>query len=77
MYEINEAAEKLAEAVDPDDNIIFGQVIDPDMEEDSIRITVVATGFGKEPSTIPSFGQDGGKADKADLGGVENPSWMK
>ena len=77
LYEINEAAEKIAEAVDPDANIIFGQVIDPDMEEDSIRITVVATGFGKEPSTIPSFGQDGGKADKADLGGVESPSWMK
>lgn len=77
LYEINEAAEKIAEAVDPDANIIFGQVIDPDMEEDSIRITVVATGFGKEPSTIPSFGQDGGKADKADLGGVEIPSWMK
>lgn len=77
LYEINEAAETIAEAVDPDANIIFGQVIDPDMEEDSIRITVVATGFGKEPSTIPSFGQDGGKADKADLGGVEIPSWMK
>ena len=77
LYEINEAAEKIAEAVDPDANIIFGQVIDPDMEEDSIRITVVATGFGNEPSTIPSFGQDGGKADKADLGGVEIPSWMK
>lgn len=77
LYEINEAAEKIAEAVDPDANIIFGQVIDPDMEEDSIRITVVATGFGKEPSTIPSFGQNGGKADKADLGGVEIPSWMK
>ena len=77
LYEINEAAEKIAEAVDPDANIIFGQVIDPDMEEDSIRITVVATGFGKEPSTIPSFGQDGGKADKADIGGVEIPSWMK
>ena len=77
LYEINEAAEKIAEAVDPDANIIFGQVIDPDMEEDSIRITVVVTGFGKEPSTIPSFGQDGGKADKADLGGVEIPSWMK
>ena len=76
LYEINEAAEKIAEAVDPDANIIFGQVIDPDMEEDSIRITVVATGFGKEPSTIRLLA-DGGKADKADLGGVEIPSWMK
>ena len=77
LYEINEAAEKIAEAVDPDANIIFGQVIDPDMEEDSIRITVVATGFGKEPSTIPSFGQDAGKTGKSGLGDVEIPSWMK
>ena len=59
LYEINEAAEKVAEAVDPEANIIFGSVIDPDME-DSIRITVVATGFGKEPSSIPAFGQGTG-----------------
>lgn len=78
LYEINEAAEKIAEAVDPDANIIFGQVIDPDMEEDSIRITVVATGFGKEPSSIPAFGQEGAKSDKGGIdGGVEIPTWMR
>lgn len=78
LYEINEAAEKIAEAVDPDANIIFGQVIDPDMEEDSIRITVVATGFGKEPSSIPSFGQEGAKSNKGGIdGGVEIPTWMR
>ena len=78
LYEINEAAEKVAEAVDPDANIIFGSVIDPDME-DSIRITVVATGFGKEPSSIPSFGQAGGlkAGDSKDAGGVEIPTWMR
>ena len=77
LYEINEAAEKIAEAVDPDANIIFGQVIDPDMEEDSIRITVVA-GFGKEPSSIPAFGQEGAKSDKGGIdGGVEIPTWMR
>ena len=64
LYEINEAAEKVAEAVDPEANIIFGSVIDPDME-DSIRITVVATGFGKEPSSIPSFGQGTGGTTKS------------
>lgn len=79
LYEINEAAEKVAEAVDPDANIIFGSVIDPDME-DSIRITVVATGFGKEPSSIPSFGQNGGTpkvGDSKDASGVEIPTWMR
>ena len=75
------AAEKVAEAVDPEANIIFGSVIDPDME-DSIRITVVATGFGKEPSSIPAFGQGTGTAAKAgdtkdNAGGVEIPTWMR
>ncbi|MCQ4112997.1 MULTISPECIES: cell division protein FtsZ [Megasphaera] len=81
LYEINEAAEKVAEAVDPEANIIFGSVIDPDME-DSIRITVVATGFGKEPSSIPAFGQGSGTAAKTgdtkdNAGGVEIPTWMR
>ena len=81
LYEINEAAEKVAEAVDPEANIIFGSVIDPDME-DSIRITVVATGFGKEPSSIPAFGQGNGTAAKTgdtkdNAGGVEIPTWMR
>lgn len=80
LYEINEAAEKVADAVDPDANIIFGSVIDPDME-DSIKITVVATGFGKEPSSIPTFGQAGGAkkavADAKDSSGVEIPTWMR
>jgi len=81
LYEINEAAEKVAEAVDPEANIIFGSVIDPDME-DPIRITVVATGFGKEPSSIPAFGQGTGTAAKAgdtkdNAGGVEIPTWMR
>ncbi len=81
LYEINEAAEKVAEAGDPEANIIFGSVIDPDME-DSIRITVVATGFGKEPSSIPAFGQGNGTAAKTgdtkdNAGGVEIPTWMR
>ena len=77
LYEVNEAAEKVAEAVDPDANIIFGSVIDPDME-DSIRITVVATGFGKEPTSIPSFGQNStSNIDSKNSAGVEIPAWMR
>ena len=77
LYEINEAAEKVSEAVAPDANIIFGSVIDPDMK-DSIRITVVATGFGKEASSVPSFGKTSGLADGGkEAGGVEIPAWMR
>jgi cell division protein FtsZ len=44
LYEVNEAAEIIAQAVDPDANIIFGAVIDESMNEE-VRVTVIATGF--------------------------------
>src|SRR5665811_606517 len=44
MHEINEAAEAITAAVDPDANIIFGATLNPDMD-DEIAITVIATGF--------------------------------
>jgi cell division protein FtsZ len=44
MLEANEAAEIVANAAAPDANIIFGTVID-DSLGDSIRVTVIATGF--------------------------------
>lgn len=44
LFEVNEAAEIIAEAADPEANIIFGAVID-DQLEDEIRVTVIATGF--------------------------------
>lgn len=44
LLEINEAAEIVQEAADPDANIIFGAVIDESLK-DEIRITVIATGF--------------------------------
>lgn len=47
LLEINEAAEIVQEAADPDANIIFGTVIDESLK-DEIRITVIATGFEKD-----------------------------
>lgn len=44
LVEVNEAAQIIAEAADPDANIIFGAVIDDGMK-DEVRITVIATGF--------------------------------
>jgi len=44
LFEVNEAAEIIAEASDPEANIIFGAVIDEKMD-DAIRVTVIATGF--------------------------------
>lgn len=44
LHEVTEAAEIVREAAHPEANIIFGAVVDPDLE-DELRITVVATGF--------------------------------
>lgn len=44
MHEVDEAARFITKAVDPDAKIIFGAVIDENMD-DEIKITVVATGF--------------------------------
>ncbi len=44
LYEVAEAAQIIAEAVDPDANIISGMVIDESME-DAMKVTVIATGF--------------------------------
>ena len=48
IIEINEAANLIMEAADPDANIIFGAGIDETMG-DEVRITVIATGFEKTP----------------------------
>ncbi|HAA38284.1 MAG TPA: cell division protein FtsZ [Firmicutes bacterium] len=49
LFEVNEAADIVAEAADPDANIIFGAVIDESLQ-DEVRITVIATGFDQRAS---------------------------
>jgi cell division protein FtsZ len=44
LLEITEAAKIISESADPDANIIFGAVIDESLG-DTIRVTVIATGF--------------------------------
>ena len=44
MTEVNEAAQIIAQAADPDANIIFGATIKED-QLDQIKISVIATGF--------------------------------
>jgi len=44
LFEVNEAAEVIKEAVDADANIIFGVAHDPNMDKE-IKITLIATGF--------------------------------
>ena len=54
IFEINDAARLVQEAVHPEANIIFGAVID-DTLGDEVRVTVIAAGFdGGEPQPKPA-----------------------
>jgi cell division protein FtsZ len=44
LWEVNEAAKAVSEAAHPDANIIFGAMVDSNLE-DQVWVTVVATGF--------------------------------
>ena len=51
LYEVNEAAEIIAQAADSDANIIFGAVID-DSLGDEVKVTVIAAGFSENPQAL-------------------------
>lgn len=57
IFEINEAAGLIRDAVSEDANIIFGAGIDKSMEN-AIKITVIATGFNGGKGTKESLSQD-------------------
>ena len=52
LYEVDEAANRIREEVDPDANIIFGSTFDTTMEG-AIRVSVVATGIDAEEMRKP------------------------
>lgn len=56
LYEVNEAAEIVQQASDPEVNMIFGAVINENLK-DEILVTVIATGFDepKSQSVSSSF----------------------
>ncbi|MEN2978804.1 cell division protein FtsZ [Tistrella bauzanensis] len=47
LYEVDEAANRIREEVDPDAHIIFGSTFDPSLEG-TVRVSVVATGIDAE-----------------------------
>ena len=48
LFEVNEASVLSQEAAHEDANIIFGAVIDEDMPEGEMRVTVIATGLSED-----------------------------
>ncbi len=47
LQEVSEATDLVSQAADPDAEIIFGAVVDENME-DTMRVTLIATGFSDE-----------------------------
>jgi cell division protein FtsZ len=76
LYEINDAAKLVEEAVHPDANIIFGAVID-DSLGDEVRVTVIAAGF--DPATqakpVPAARPTEEPAESLDATD-ETPAWL-
>ncbi len=57
LIEVNDAAEVIKQAVDPEANIIFGVAHDPNMNND-IRITLIATGFASKIGMVGATRED-------------------
>lgn len=66
MDEVNEAAKVIAEAADPDANIIFGASIDDGLV-DQIKITVIATGFDESRQRLMGFKKKEAKPEAVSL----------
>jgi cell division protein FtsZ len=53
LQEVHEAATLVTKGADPDATVIWGTAIDEAMKDD-IKVTVIATGFDKTPTGLPS-----------------------
>jgi cell division protein FtsZ len=75
LHEVNEAAGVVVGAAGDDANVIFGAVIDPNMDGE-MQLTVVATGFGQaEPRLrLVDKTRAAAPADDADL---RHPQWQR
>src|SRR5436189_4809190 len=60
LWEVNEAAKRVAEAAHPDANIIFGAMVDEKVV-DQVWVTVVATGYSDQPLVRSSPGREGAR----------------
>jgi cell division protein FtsZ len=71
LFEVNEAAEIIAQAAHPDANIIFGAVID-DALGDEVRLTVIAAGFDRYEGERRADAPLGLRAEDDSFGGSES-----
>jgi cell division protein FtsZ len=52
LFEVDEAANRIRDEVDPEANIIFGSTFDENLEG-KMRVSVVATGIDSGPTAVP------------------------
>ncbi len=70
LHEVNAAAEAIYDVVDPNANIIFGAVIDEQMQGE-IKITVIATGFTAGSQVMPVIQQEVLRVNRAPISKTE------
>jgi cell division protein FtsZ len=69
FHEVNEAASLIREAADDEAEIIFGSVIDSDLDH-KIVVTVIATGFEEKPKAVmPAYEKWRSKREVSTLSG--------
>ncbi len=56
MLEVQDAANVITEAIDPDAKVIFGAVTDSTLKKGQVRVTVIATGFPESGVRSSLFG---------------------
>jgi cell division protein FtsZ len=76
LHEVNEAAGVVVGAAGEDANVIFGAVIDPNMDGE-IMITVVATGFGHVEPRLRLIDKARAAADGEEDGELKHPQPWK
>lgn len=79
LFEINEASQVITEAADPDANIIWGTSVDPSLE-DTVRITVIATGFEEKKPSHQQAGRTGFGTQQSSLrqpGAIAMPDFLR
>ncbi|PWI57696.1 cell division protein FtsZ [Sulfoacidibacillus thermotolerans] len=80
LFEVTEAADIVAEAADPEVNLIFGAVIKPELK-DELVVTVIATGFenhgGTTPKPLSRRQEPHAGASSAQSGDLEIPAFLR
>jgi cell division protein FtsZ len=76
LFEVNEASVLIQEAAHEDANIIFGAVIDDEMPEGQMRVTVIATGLNDHHRRKTPLSRDHGMEDEqhgVEIGSLRSP----